>query len=114
MRSYETVLILRPDLTQEQMEEEVKKTEQVIKDLGGKDVSIEHWGRREIAFELKKVKHGWYVGIKYSTEASDLNQELSKLLRINDSYLKFQTHKKVEKVRGFKGNPRSVDDNASA
>lgn len=107
MRKYETILILRPELTEEQMNEEVKKVEAFIQDKGARDLKVEEWGRREIAFEMQKVRHGWYVCLKYASDNSGLNEELTRSLRINDSYLKFQTHRLNDKVRKFKGNPRS-------
>lgn len=114
MRKYETILILRPDLTEEQMNEEVKKVEAFIQDNGARELSVEHWGRREIAFEMQKVRHGWYVCLKYTSDNSALNDELIRVLRINDAYLKFQTHRVNEKVRKYKGNPRNVSEGAAA
>ena len=60
MNQYETVFILNPVLSDTQIEETVKKFEDLIKKQGGKMVSKENWGLKKLAYPIQNKKSGFY------------------------------------------------------
>lgn len=60
MNHYETVFILTPVLSDEQMKEAVKKYEDFLKDHGAEMVHRENWGMRKLAYPIQKKSTGFY------------------------------------------------------
>lgn len=60
MNHYETVFILNPVLSDQQIEETVKKYEDYLKKNGGKMVSKENWGLKKLAYPIQNKKSGFY------------------------------------------------------
>ncbi len=54
MNQYETVFILTPVLSDEQMKEAVKKYQDFLKEQGAEIVHEEHWGMRKLAYPIQK------------------------------------------------------------
>ena len=112
MKKYETILIFDPALSDAEVGQEIGKIKTLVSSLGGSEVSLDQWGKREIAYIMKKRKLGNYVVIYYATEEPDLVEKLNNQLRITESVVKFQTHRIQEHVRKFKGRiqTESEDD----
>ena len=60
MNHYETVFILNPVLSEDQIKEAVKKFAAVITDKGGKFVNQEDWGLKKLAYPIQNKKSGFY------------------------------------------------------
>ena len=60
MNQYETVFILNPVLSDQQIEETVKKFEDFLKKNGAKMVSKEDWGLKKLAYPIQNKKSGFY------------------------------------------------------
>ena len=114
MRKYETILILHPALGKEDLEGTVKKYKELLESHGAVSPTVSHWGRKLLAFETKKQKHGQYFCYQYSSENSSLVDEMNAIMRIDEKVLKFQTHRVIETRRKFKGNPRHNEASAAA
>ena len=65
MRIYETVLIMKPALSDPEVAEWVEKTKQVISGEGGEVVNHEIWGRRKLTHLIGKAREGVYAYLKY-------------------------------------------------
>jgi small subunit ribosomal protein S6 len=65
MRIYETVLIMKPALSDPEVAEWVEKTKQVIVGEGGEVVNHEIWGRRKLTHLIGKAREGVYAYLKY-------------------------------------------------
>ena len=63
MRTYETVVVIDSLLKNEEIDEIVNKIERVIRNNGGNIVSIDRWGKKRLAFEIKRRQYGYYVEI---------------------------------------------------
>ena len=105
-RKYETIVVFKPDLTETQIKDEEKKLEGILKTAGATTVATESWGRKDIAYLVRKNKSGTFVRFNYESKRSDTVEEFTGTLRITDSVIKFQTHRHADKVRKFKGNPK--------
>ena len=70
MNQYETVFILTPVLSEEQMKEAVKKYEDFITEHGGEIVHRENWGLRKLAYPIQKKSTGFYHLLEYKAEGT--------------------------------------------
>ncbi len=61
MAYYESVFVLRQDLTPAQVNDSVKKYETIIQEGNGKITKTENWGLRNLAYVIKKNKKGHYI-----------------------------------------------------
>ncbi|HIP93034.1 MAG TPA: 30S ribosomal protein S6, partial [Desulfurobacteriaceae bacterium] len=52
---YEVAYILKPSLSQNEVEEEIKKINERIEKYGGKIIDIEKWGKRKLAYKIEKI-----------------------------------------------------------
>ena len=66
MNQYETVFILTPVLSEEQIKEAVKKYEDYLKKNDAKIVHREYWGMRKFAYPIQKKSSGFYQLLEYS------------------------------------------------
>ena len=85
MNQYETVFILTPVLSDEQMKEAVKKYEDQLTQNGAEIVHEENWGMRKLAYPIQKKSTGFYQLIEYKAEGTviaDVETELKRDERI--------------------------------
>lgn len=104
MRRYETIVVYSPLLSKDELKAEIQKVKTRIQDHNVSDVFVEEWGRRKIAYNVKKQTHGVYVCFYYETDDTKLLEELVYNLRINDAVLKFQSHQVSAKPAKYRGN----------
>ena len=74
MNHYETVFILNPVLSEEQIKETVQKFEDFLVSRGAKMVSKENWGLRKLAYAIQHKKSGFYHLFEYTVEGDAVNQ----------------------------------------
>ncbi len=92
IRKYETVYVIAPDLTEEETEQIIARMEEIVKQNGGKDVEINRWGKRQLAYEIKHYTEGYYVVMRYSTEGgTGLVHELERRMKNHEKILRFLT-----------------------
>ena len=97
MRHYETVLIINPNLSDDDHKEVVQKFDDLIVKEKGVVVKIDEWGKKRLAYELKRFDKGAYVLMEYCGE-QDLTRKLARALKLDDRILKFQTIKLADRV----------------
>ena len=93
MRAYEVLYIIRPDLDDEAIAAEVDKFAEVVTNNGGTDLTLDKWGKRRLAYEIKDFLDGYYVLMNFKGEARTA-QELERIMKISDNVLRFLTTKK--------------------
>ena len=91
MNVYELVVILNAATNDEAKEAFLNK----LKTLVGSDseLKVEDWGRRKLAYEIKKSREGYYLLVNFETNAENV-AEIERKLRIDDSVLKHMIIKK--------------------
>ncbi len=92
MNQYETVFILTPVLSEEQMKEAVKKYEDFITGNGAEIVHRENWGMRKMAYPITKKSSGFYQVLEYKQEG-DLIAKLEVEFKRDERVLRFLTVK---------------------
>jgi small subunit ribosomal protein S6 len=87
MRKYETIFILQPSLDEEAVKANIEKFKGVIENGGGVIENVDFWGKRKLAYEIKKVNEGFYTMINFTADA-ELPKELDRIFRINDTVVR--------------------------
>ncbi len=88
MRDYETLYILRPSLTEEEYTAAVEKFNALIQANGGEVVKTDLWGKRRLAYEIEKLREGYYALVTFKAEP-ELPQELERNFRISDNVMRY-------------------------
>jgi len=96
-REYETIFILKPDVSNEIIGTLNSKIRGVLESGGGTLLKIENWGRRKLAYEVKKQLKGIYLFWRYLGGAG-LVEEIERNLRLSDSVIRQYTVKVGENV----------------
>jgi small subunit ribosomal protein S6 len=107
MQIYETVLILKPVMSDPEVAEFLEKTKQTISAEGGEVVNHEVWGRRKLTHFIGKAREGVYVYAKYKASPV-LLKKLAHNFSVSDDVLRDMTvavhdrkirEKKVKKAK---------------
>ena len=87
MRNYETLYVLRPDLGEEEMEALINRFQEVVVGDGGELVKVDKWGKRRLAYEVRKFREGFYVLMHFKGTAA-VADELERILKISDGVIR--------------------------
>ena len=104
MRAYEILFILRPDMPEEDVDRFLTQMETVVSSTGGTVQSKEKWGRRRLAYEVRRHREGYYVLFNLECEPPTL-REFERVLKVSEPAIKFltvridQELKRLEKLR---------------
>ena len=90
MNYYETILIFNGKYTEAKYKSMTDQYIKQITDLGGLIKKIDRLGKKKLAYEIKGIKEGWYT-IFYYQANPELIPELERIIRIDDTTLKFLT-----------------------
>jgi len=90
LKSYETIFILTPVLTEEQMKDAVMKFEQVLKENGAEIVFSDSWGLKKMAYPIQKKSTGFYHEFEFKAEPS-LIAKLETEFKRDERVLRFLT-----------------------
>lgn len=104
---YETLLIINPNLGEEEVQTVAQKIKKIMEDLGASIIQMENWGKRRLAYEVKKFKKGYYLAYDYRVEASDILKKLDAAIRYDEQILKYMTVNMKEANIG-KGSPMAT------
>jgi len=88
LRTYETVIVIDSFLKNEEIDEIVNKVERVISNNGGKIESIERWGKKRLAFEIKRRQYGYYVEIVFEAPPNVI-RILEREYRLEENILRY-------------------------
>ena len=87
MRQYELMVILDPELEERTVAPSLDKFLNVIRKGGGTVEKVDIWGRRRLAYEIKKKSEGIYAVVDMTTEPADA-KELDRQLNLNEAVLR--------------------------
>lgn len=97
MRHYETLYIINPNLSDEDYQDTVTKFSGRVEKNGGVIIKVDEWGKKTLAYEVKKFNKGYYVLLQFCGDAS-IPDELKRDLKMDDRVLKYQTIKLNDNV----------------
>ena len=92
MNQYETVFILTPVLSDEQMKEAVEKFKKILADGGAEIMNEELWGLKKLAYPIQKKSTGFYVLVEFKADPT-LIEKLEVNYRRDERVLRYLTVK---------------------
>lgn len=88
MKNYESIFVLRPTLEEEQRNELIEKFKNIITADGGEIVKVEEWGVKRLAYEIEKIREGYYVLVEFKARP-ELPRELERNYKIADEVMRY-------------------------
>ncbi len=88
MREYELVFIVRPDLDDNSFKEVIEKVKGWITESGGSVTKTDFWGKRKLAFVVRKQTEGQYVLLKIQMDPA-FSATLERNLRFLEPVIRF-------------------------
>jgi len=92
MRKYENFFMVQPDLSKDALGAVAGKFRGVVESNGGTVVSYVPWGKKKLAYPVKKNDYGYYILMKFAA-GPELIAELERNMRLDERVLKFITVK---------------------
>ncbi len=105
MRKFETFFIVDPDLPDDINAAVDSKVQSIVSANGGEVLSYNPWGKRKLAYPIRKRTRGLYVLMEYSG-GPELIAELERNMRIDERILKFITIKLEQRFDAEKEKAR--------
>jgi small subunit ribosomal protein S6 len=104
MRNYEIIFIVRPDVTEEDVDKLIAQMEGVVTGAGGKLEKVEKLGRRRLAYRVQKQREGIYILFQLQG-SGDTVKEFERRLKVIDTVIKYLTvriDEDLERAEKFK------------
>jgi small subunit ribosomal protein S6 len=89
-QTYETTFILEPGLDEARVQEEVDRVSQWIRDLGGEIQDTQRWGKRRLAYEIRKKRDGIYTHLIWAGSGPAV-KDLERRMRLDESVMRVLT-----------------------
>ena len=106
MNQYETVFILTPVLSDDQMKETVEKFKGVLTNAGAEIISEENWGLKKLAYPIDKKTTGFYVLVEFNA-APEIIKTLEIAYRRDEKVLRYLTVKMEKYAAEYAAKRRS-------
>jgi small subunit ribosomal protein S6 len=90
LKRYEVIAIVKTDVSEEDLTAIMERSSNIITERKGVIAKAEKWGKRRLAYEIKKQKDGFYFFIDYAGDGS-IVAEMERNFKIDDRILKFMT-----------------------
>ena len=88
MNKYELAVVVSAKIEDEQRAEVIEKCKALVERFGGQVTEVEEWGKKRLAYEIQKMREGFYYFIRFDSDA-DCPAEVEKRVRIMDNVLRF-------------------------
>ena len=98
MRTYELMMITRGSLDEPTVQATVERFATLIRDQGGTVQRVDHWGKRQFAYEIQHMTEGYYTVIDLEASADGLS-ELERQLRLADEVVRHKVVRPGARVK---------------
>jgi len=88
LREYEVMYIIKPNFEEDKYTEIIEKYNALIQANGGEILKVEPWGKRRLAYEIQKLREGYYVLLRINGEP-ELPRELERNFKIADEIMRY-------------------------
>jgi small subunit ribosomal protein S6 len=120
-RTYEVMFIVRPDMADEDVDKLVANLESNANTAGAKIQATERWGKRKLAYDVRRFAEGNYILMKVDADGKAIH-EVERRLRVAEPVIKFITvrtdekQKKLDKIAKLRATKvkRSATEAAAA
>ncbi len=87
-QDYETLYIVKADLPDEDIDKEIESITKIVEsEEGSSIIELSKWGKKRLAYSMKKQRYGFYVLLRF-TAVSSVPEKLTRHFRFNESILK--------------------------
>jgi small subunit ribosomal protein S6 len=118
-RTYELMFIVRPDMTDEDLDKLISTLQSVVPTSGGNVVKVEKMGKRRLAYTVRRFHDGIYV-LMVVEGGGPVIHELERRLRVTEPVIKFLTvrvdeeHKRLDKIKKLRDAKKKVSAQPAA
>ena len=88
MNKYELAVVVSAKIEDDARTEVVEKVKALVERFGGQIAEVDEWGKRRLAYEIQKMKEGYYYFVRFEAD-STAPAEIESRLRIMDNVLRF-------------------------
>ena len=88
MMKYELALVLSAKIEDEERAAMVEKVQAMITTAGATITNVDEWGKKQLAYEIQKMKEGYYYFIHFESDA-ETPSEIEQRIRIMDNVIRF-------------------------
>ena len=88
MNKYELAVVVSAKIEDDERAQVIEKVKALIERFGGQISDVDEWGKRKLAYEIQKMKEGYYYFIQFEGETT-VPAELEERLRIEETVLRF-------------------------
>jgi small subunit ribosomal protein S6 len=113
LRQYETGFVLSPTLSEEETTQFVQQMAEIVAQKNGRMVKQDIWGKRRLAFPIKRFQEGVYVFFTYDG-GGDVSAELERRFKQTDAVIRFMTVLKDPGYLGGRNNKPGAEAPAPA
>lgn len=96
MNTYSTIIVIDSLLKAEETDNTIEKIERTIKNNGGKIEATDRWGKKRLAYEIKKRQYGYYVEIIFKS-VGDIIKIIEREYGLDENILRYLTLKMDKK-----------------
>ena len=111
MNQYETVFILTPVLSDQQMKEAVEKYQAYLTEQGAEIINVENWGLKKLAYSIEKKSTGFYAMIEFKAEPTVI-APLELQMRRDERVLRYLTVKNEKYAAQYAEKRRNLKKEA--
>ena len=88
MKKYEIMFILSAELDEASRNAEIESLKNVLVSNGANVLEVNEWGVRELAYEIKAQKRGYYVVVTLEAENDAATREFDRVAKINEKVIR--------------------------
>lgn len=86
-QDYESLYIVKADLSEEDIDKEIESITTLVESEGASIIELSKWGKKRLAYAMKKQRYGFYVLLRFTAETS-VPEKLTRHFRFNENILK--------------------------
>ncbi|MBE9076910.1 30S ribosomal protein S6 [Romeria aff. gracilis LEGE 07310] len=87
---YETMYILRPDLSEEDVEQAISRYQDILQEQGADMLETQHRGKRRLAYEINRFREGIYIQMNYQAPGTAI-APLERAMRLSEEVIRYLT-----------------------
>lgn len=96
---YETMYILRPDLSDEVVDQTISRYQDMLNESGAEDLDTQHRGKRRLAYEINRFREGIYIQMNYAAPGTAI-APMEKAMRLSEDVIRYLTIRFEEPAEG--------------
>ena len=98
-RQYDLIFICQPDTPEAEIDKIIATLEHTATEKGAKIEKVDKWGRKRMAYRVKKLREGIYVLMVLKSSHGEVIKELERRLKVSDAVIKYMTVRLDEELK---------------